>query len=119
MNVNMTENSSPKPNAEDIEPVTSSSEVEAGQEAETESIADGLMRSKILHILSIYPFLSQSMLQVGIGTSMSPAIWKPVLESMLQSGEVVRLQVQATSPSERAQNYTVLHLPKNEYTYNN
>lgn len=73
--------------------------------------AEDMIRQRILHTLGIYPKLSPSMLQIGIGTGFPPALWHPVLQAMEQTGEVVRLQVQATNPvSKRDQTYTILQL---------
>lgn len=74
--------------------------------ADTES----LLRDKIKHVLKIYPKLSPSMLQVGIGTAMPPAFWQPVLEIMIAEGEIVREIVSARTPADRQQSYTVLSL---------
>lgn len=75
------------------------------------------LRSKILFGLSVYPFVNPSMLHVFMGTSTPTSIWKDeVLEELIQEGLVVKEDVQLTSPSERSQTYTVLHLAEREYT---
>lgn len=74
-------------------------------------VAEDMIRQRIIHCLKIYPKLSPSMLQIGIGTGFPPALWHPVLQSMENSGEVSRVQVQATNPvSKRDQTYTILQL---------
>lgn len=86
------------------------SNVEAtGTDEELGSIAEDMIRQRILHTLWIYPKLSPSMLQIGIGTGFPPALWHPVLERMIDNGEVIRSQTQATNPvSKRDQTYTIL-----------
>lgn len=69
-----------------------------------------ILRAKIIHTLTIWPKLSPSMLQVGIGTSISPNIWKPILEQMIESGELVREEKHAKSHIGRDQVYTILQL---------
>jgi hypothetical protein len=65
---------------------------------------------KILHILSIYPRLSPTMLQVGIGTGISPSIWHPVLDNLIERGTIDKVQVMSQSPKGREQTYTVISL---------
>jgi S1-C subfamily serine protease len=76
-----------------------------------------ILRSKILHTLSIFPYLSQSMIQVGIGTAISPNMWKPLFQELIAEGKIVKTDVSATSPLERAQTYQVYHLPQNPYNF--
>lgn len=72
-------------------------------------IAEEMIRKRIMHTLWIYPKLSHSMLQIGIGTGFPPALWHPVLERLVQEGQVRRHQVRATNPvSKRDQVYTIL-----------
>lgn len=76
-------------------------------------------RDRILHALEVFPFISQSMLHQAIGTSTSGKLWKPVLDELVEKGQVVITEHQAKSPTGRAQCYTVFHLAKNEYVYGN
>lgn len=74
------------------------------------------LRQKILFGLSIYQYLSPSMLHVFLGTSTPSKIWKEqVLAKMIEDGEVIFENVTLTSPVDRAQNYGVLHLPENAF----
>lgn len=85
----------------------------SGEEPKPEvvSTADEHIRQRIAHTLSIYPQLSMSMLQVGIGTAFPGILWHPVLEAMIVSGEVIRETVQANNPvTGRDQTYTILRL---------
>lgn len=65
---------------------------------------------RITHTLTIYPRLSNSMLQVGVGTSLPPSVWKPILQRMIDTGSVQRKQITAQTPDGRSQVYTILSL---------
>ena len=69
-----------------------------------------IVRQRILHTLSIYPKISLSMLQVGIGTSIPPALWKPVYELMVESGELLVAQKIYETPTGRNQTYTTIEM---------
>jgi len=68
------------------------------------------IEARIMHILSIYPKLSNSMLQVGMGTSLPPKIWKPTLMALVKSGVLTSSSVSSVTPEGRAQSYTVLSI---------
>lgn len=75
------------------------------------------LEQKILYGLSIYKFVSPTMLHVFLGTSTPASLWKDqVLQSLIASGQVISENVTLTSPFDRSQSYTVLHLPENVYT---
>ena len=75
------------------------------------SATEDMISQRILHTLSIYPKLSMSMLQIGVGTGFPPALWHPVLEMLIRDGKVTRTLVQATHPvSGRDLQYTILEL---------
>lgn len=74
------------------------------------SEAEKTIRERIVHILTVYPKISVSMLQIGVGTSLAPRLWKPVLEQLITEGIVVREQLNYTSPTGREQLYTSLKL---------
>lgn len=69
-----------------------------------------MVKAKILHTLHIYPKLSMTMLQVGIGTGISPDIWHPVLEQLIVGGTVDKRQITAKTPKGRDQVYTIVEL---------
>lgn len=73
-------------------------------------MAERHIGERIKHVLSIYPRLSMSMIQVGIGTALTPKLWHPVLDKLKEAGEVVEVEVQATTPTGRIQVYKVLSL---------
>lgn len=74
-------------------------------------IVRDVIEAKILHVLTIWPKLSPSMLQVGIGTAVTPKLWHPILASLIAEGRVTRREVQAKAPSGRDQTYVVISLP--------
>jgi len=76
-------------------------------------MAEQVIRSKIIHVLAIWPQLSPSMLQVGIGTALTPKLWHPVLALLEQEGVVIRREVHRKTPLGRDQVYTVLELSTN------
>ena len=77
-----------------------------------------MIMQKIVHVLTIYPRLSPSMLQIGVGTGLKPSIWKPILERLITNGVVIRTFIQAETPSDRVQSYAILSLPINSPTIN-
>ena len=50
------------------------------------------------------------MLQVGIGTGISPDIWHPILERLIMDGLVDKKQVRVMTPKGRDQVYTIISL---------
>ena len=68
------------------------------------------IKEKILHVLSIYHRVSPSMLQTGIGTSLPPALWRPVLAQLIKEKKVVQEEVAATAPSGHLRMYVTLSL---------
>ena len=53
-----------------------------------EVTADELLEAKILLLLEVYPVISPTMLQAGLGPQIPPAKWRPVLDKMLADGTV-------------------------------
>jgi hypothetical protein len=74
------------------------------------------VKERILHILSVYPQISQSMLQISLG--MPVASWKPVLEHLIKGGEVLRDTVVINAPSGRMQTHTIIRLTETELRLN-
>lgn len=68
------------------------------------------MRDRIMHVLGIYPELSPSMLQIGMGTSLSPTLWKPILDKMITEGRIVRDDLITEAPNGALRHYSRLHL---------
>lgn len=73
--------------------------------------SDQIIREKILQTLTIYPRISPTMLQVGIGTSITPKMWHPILDKLIEDGLVKRDARQAANNiSGRDQTYTIISL---------
>ena len=65
---------------------------------------------KILHILSIYPVISPTMLQAGLGPSTKPLFWRPILTTLIEDGKVREEHESKMTPSDRSNTYTKLSL---------
>ena len=78
------------------------------------SASDELIEARILHVLTVWPKLNPSMLQVGIGTALSPKMWHPVLERLIAEGKVVKYELSGRGPTGRDQIFTVLRLSTTE-----
>ncbi len=81
----------------------------------TQEKSDDLMpkviETKILHLLRIYPIISPTMLQGGLGPQTRPAQWRPVLAKLIAQGKVIEEQKSMQTPSERYNTYSKLSLP--------
>lgn len=76
----------------------------------SETNAADLIEAKILSTLSIYPKLSYSMLQVGIGTAIPPKLWHPILNKLKKEDRVVEESLNARSPMQRDLTHRILML---------
>lgn len=72
---------------------------------------DQEIREKILHVLGIYPVISPTMLQAGLGPYTKPARWRPILQELIEAKKVIESQVSLQTPSDRYNTYTLLQLP--------
>lgn len=77
-----------------------------------EGTVEESITSRILHILGIYPKISPSMMQIGIGSSLSPPIWKPILRKLIEQKVIQEDVIVSITPSGRHQTYTILSLVK-------
>lgn len=77
------------------------------------SITEQLIEAKIINTLSVYPQLSYSMLQVGIGTAIPPKMWHPILRRLKQDGHVVETEKTVRSPMNRDLAHRILQLKQN------
>ena len=68
------------------------------------------VRSRIEHVLKIYPVLSFTMLQVGLGTGFRPIFWRPVLNEMIQDGTVRHWEEMRAGPTGRYNMYSFISL---------
>lgn len=74
------------------------------------------VRAKILHLLELYPIISPTMLQAGLGPATKPKVWRPVLAELVTLGLVVEDEIPTTTTTERYNSYKRLHLPGVEVT---
>ena len=74
--------------------------------------------TKILHLLSIYPIISPTMLQGGLGPAMKPVLWRPILAALIADNKVVQEQESMLTPTERYNTYTKLMLPGTQVLWN-
>jgi DNA-binding HxlR family transcriptional regulator len=75
-----------------------------------EEVSDPV-EAKIIHTLTIYPKLSPSMLQAGIGPGIAPRVWRPALERLVKAGIVRKQEAAMEVPySGRYQTYRILSL---------
>lgn len=68
------------------------------------------VEAKILHLLTLYPIISPTMLQGGLGPSVRPKLWRPVLTQLIEAGRVEEEQINAQTHSGRYNTYTRLSL---------
>ena len=68
------------------------------------------IEDKILHILTVYPVISPTMLQAGLGPSTKPALWRPVLSRLMEEGKVVEESESLETPTSRYNTYNKLSL---------
>lgn len=71
---------------------------------------DDFIRARLVHVLTIYPGISPSMLQVGIGTALSPKMWHPIMAKLKAEGFVQEEEVMSQAPNGRDLTYKKLTL---------
>lgn len=69
---------------------------------------DDIIRARLIHVLTIYPGISPSMLQVGIGTAISPKMWHPIMNRLKEEGIVKESEYMAQAPNGRDLTYKKL-----------
>lgn len=68
------------------------------------------IKAKIIHLLEVYPVISPSMMQIGIGSSLPAKIWRPVLNQMIKD-KILKMDVFVyPTATGRQQSYTLLSL---------
>ena len=70
------------------------------------------IKEKIVHILLIYPVISTSMLQAGLGPQIVAGLWRPILNELIEHEVIKRESVTMKSPAGRNITYTQLSLMK-------
>jgi len=68
------------------------------------------IREKILHLLSIYPKMSPTMLQGALGPQTKPIHWKPILEQLIEEGVITLEHDNVMTPAQRFNTYKILSL---------
>ena len=99
--------------------MTASLDPEVPTEATLDEVLEAqclLIREQIIFALRVYKSLQPSMLHVALGTATPADLWKRILRELINEGVVQSTEVQLTSPRDRRQTYTILHLATNPYT---
>lgn len=73
------------------------------------SESDLSIAQKILHLLTHYPRISPSMMQIGIGSSLPANIWRPVLNKLLEKRIIMQDLIVDMSSTGRQQTHTILY----------
>ena len=68
-------------------------------------------RMKILHLLKLYPRISATMLQAGLGPQIKPDLWRPILGKLIEEGKVEEEQHSQPTHLGRYNTYNFLSLP--------
>ena len=82
-------------------------------EMDNDETLDTDMEARIRLLLELYPVISPTMLQAGLGPQIPPAKWRPALEKLLENGEVRQESVYRQSVAGRHRNYVRLGLTVN------
>lgn len=72
--------------------------------------ADEYIRKQIVHVLTQYPGISSTMLQVGIGTSIPSKLWRPIYDAMIKAHQVIEIRDTVQMPSGRFQSLKHIRL---------
>lgn len=72
--------------------------------------AERVIAERMLFTLGIYPKLSYSMLQVGIGTAIPPRLWHPVLARLKAEDKIIETEHHSRSPMHRDLVHRILML---------
>ena len=79
-------------------------------DADIEVSVMSTIRLKIIAVLKIYPKISPSMLQCGIGSSLPATLWRPVLQEMVDAAEVEINHEVHLSGNGRSTSYAIISL---------
>lgn len=78
----------------------------------TDVTEEATVTEKIIHTLTVYPLISPTMLQGGLGPYMKPDVWRPILDKLIHTGVVIQEHVPFKTPYGRHNSYTRLYLAK-------
>lgn len=79
-----------------------------GREMDVQNLK--VIETKILQTLAIYPKLSYSMLQTGIGPALPPSLWRPMLDDLMHRRLVKEEQMTLKSAGGRINTHKILSL---------
>jgi len=83
---------------------------------EVVTTVDEDIQAKILALLEVYPYVSRSMIQTGLGPALPPKLWDPILKALVDTEQVCFREVTAASiPTGRSLTKGIYHLPKFPY----
>lgn len=85
----------------------------ADEVQEVEATEDETLEAKILLLLEVYPVISPTMLQGGLGPQIPPAKWRPVLDKLLAEGAVKQDTDYRQGATGRYRTFLKLGLAKN------
>lgn len=74
--------------------------------------ANEQIRMKIIELLTVYPRMSPTMLQAGLGPSLAPAFWRPIYDGLIAEGSVVQYAELPPLSTRRTHPYTVIELTR-------
>jgi len=80
------------------------------------NFTDKDIEDKIMHLLAIYPVISPTMLQGGLGPYIKPRRWRALLEKLKKAGMVVESKESKETTTSRYNTYVKLHLPHIQVT---
>jgi len=69
-----------------------------------------VVQLKILSTLHVYPKISPSMLNTGIGPAIPPAIWRPALQHLIEQGFIRETSVNRIGVTGRSNTLRVVEL---------
>lgn len=87
-----------------------------GDEEDFVPVVENVIQERIIHVLTIWPKISLSMLQVGIGTAISPKLWHPVYQKLKAEGRILESEFVAKGPTGRDQTYKIVSLVNQDPT---
>jgi hypothetical protein len=69
-----------------------------------------VVEQKIMEIITVYPRISPTMLQAGLGPSLSPELWRPALEKLIRRNLVSQTAEFPPAGSKRTRPFAVIEL---------
>jgi hypothetical protein len=82
------------------------------EEAQKDAFSEHTLeiRQRLIQLLEIYPKLSPSMIQTGLGPGRDPRLWRSILQELIKEGKITATQHAVTTPKGRSQVITLLAL---------